>query len=123
MLPTWVPEVTFGNAITLMVGVFAYLSLRFGVQRNERLLRINNDLATLAAGHAKLSFDTSTTNAASIRTGTASTATEIKNAVASINSAAVEAAAIHTPVATKLPAELRVTIAKELAGPRAVEDK
>lgn len=114
MLPVWVPEISFGNAITLTLLFFTYLDLRTRVGRNLSLLRTNNDIATLAAGHAKLSFDTSANNAVTIRATAATTAAEIKNAVVSITTAA---ATEHTPVATTLPAELRVTIAKESEAP------
>jgi len=114
MLPTWVPEITFGNAITITLVTFVYLDLRMRVTRNLEMLRKNNDIATLAAGHAKLTFDNSATVAANLRIAVADTKTEIAAAVVSITAAAADAAAMHTPVATKLPPELRVTIAKEL---------
>lgn len=117
MLPIWVPEITFGNALSLTLIVFVYFNLRSAVRKNLCLMKENNDLVTLAAGHAKMSFDTSTHNGAIIRSAVAETKVEIKNAVQSITAAAIE----HTPLVTKLPAELRVTIAKELESPPAID--
>ena len=117
MMPTWVPEITFGNAICITLIVFLYFDLRMRVGRNLSLLMKNNDIATLAATHSKLTFDNSAAAATNLRIAVADTAAEIKNAVVSITAAAEATAAVYTPVATKLPAELRVTIAKELEAP------
>ena len=117
MLPIWVPEVSFGNALCLTALAFIYFDLRARVRSNLVGIRESNNNAILAAAHAKLSFDTSATNAAAIHETAASTAAEIANAVVSITAAAEANAVLHTPVATKLPAELRVTIAKEIDGP------
>ena len=119
MLPIWVPEITFGNAICITILVFVYFDLRSRVGKNlDGIIKVDSS-AILAATHAKLSFDTSATNATAIAAAAASTAADIANAVVSITAAAEATAAIYTPVATKLPAELRVTIAKELKTPPA----
>ena len=120
MLPIWVPEITFGNAICITVLVFVYFDLRSRVGKNlDGIIKVDSS-AILAATHSKMSFDTSATNSAAIAATAASTAAEIANAVVSITAAAADAAAaVYTPVATKLPAELRVTIAKELKTPPA----
>ena len=116
MLPIWVPEVTFGNALCITLIAFVYLNLRASVRKNLDLMKRNNDLVTIAAGHAKMSFDTSTHNGVIIRTAVAETKVEIKAAVDSLTAAAID----HTPMGTMLPAELRVTIAKEIDAPDAV---
>ena len=120
MLPIWVPEVTFGNAITLMVVVFSYLSLRARVSCNLDGIKKVDSSAILAATHAKMTFDNSAAAATNLQIAVADTKHEIANAVVSITAAAEANAVMHTPVATKLPAELRVTIAKELESPTAI---
>ena len=117
MLPIWVPEITFGNALCITLIISLYMDTRMRIGRNEGLLKRNNDIATLAATHAKLTFDNSAAAATNLKLAVADTAAEIKNAVVSITAAAEATAAIYTPVATKLPAELRVTIAKEIDAP------
>ena len=114
MMPTWVPEITFGNAICITLIVFIYMDLRMRVGKNLLLLKKNNDIATLAATHSKLTFDNSAAAATNLRIAVADTKHEIANAVVSITAAAEANAAAYTPVATKLPPELRVTIAKEI---------
>ena len=109
MIPTWVPEVTFGNAICITLIMFIYMDLRMRVGKNLLLLKKNNDIATLAATHSKLTFDNSAAAATNLQIAVADTKHEIANAVVSIT-----AAAAYTPVATTLPPELRVTIAKEI---------
>ena len=117
MLPTWVPEITFGNAMCITLIVFNYMDLRVRVGKNLMLLKKNNDIATLAATHSKLTYDNSAAAATNLQIAVADTAAEIKNAVTCITAAAEATAAVYTPVATKLPPELRVTIAKEIEAP------
>ena len=123
MLPIWVPEVSFGNAITITLLTFAYLDLRSRVGKNlDGIMKVDNS-AILAAAHAKLTFDNSAAAAANLRVAVADTKTEIAAAVVTITAAAEANAVMHTPVATKLPAELRVTIAKETDAPPALGGK
>ena len=120
MLPVWVPEITFGNAICITLIVFVYLDLRARVRSNLVGIRESNNNAILAATHSKLTFDNTTAAAVNLRSAVASTKADIADAVASITSAA---AAEHTPTATVLPTEFRVTIAKETDAPAAAAGK
>ena len=123
MLPIWVPEVSFGNAMTITLIAFVYFDLRARVRSNLVGIRESNNNAILAATHAKLTFDNSAAAAANLRVAVADTKTEIAAAVVTITAAAEANAVMHTPVATKLPAELRVTIAKETDGPPPADRK
>ena len=105
-LPIWTPEITFGNAIIILLLVVGYFRTAYRQDRNWKTMLTNNAIATLAAGHSKLSFDASTRNAENI-----------KAAVVAVNTEAADVAdrlAGQTPAAS----ELRAVLATELATPK-----
>ena len=113
----WTPDVASGHVILFFTIVFTKI---FVVYWLGKIYRICLDILVAAragAGHSKLANEAAVDNGVKLQIARAVTVEAVLKAKDDLIVAAADVAAAHTPVATKLPAELRVTIAKETDSP------
>lgn len=110
----WTPDVASGHVILFFTIVFTKIFVIYWLAKIYRICQDILFAARAGAGHSKLANEAAVEAGVKIQIVKAATVEAVQRAKDDLIEAAADVAAAHTPVATKLPAELRVTIAKEI---------